>query len=137
MDLDAKAAPAMIETTPRRVPRGVRSRVVINAGTLIGSLLLGVGTALAMADDPFGRLVMAFGSRQAPRQTTAVEPTIWVRNHRPIDRCLYSDRIPDGVTRRGVGFLEREPGQAVVVEIPIPGRKNRSAGSCGSGWPSC
>lgn len=113
----------MIETSPRRLPWGVRARVVINAGTLIGSLLLGVGTALAMADDPFGHLVLAFGLRQAPGQTTAVEPTLWVKTNRPIYRCRYSYRTADGVTRRGVGFLERDPGRAVVVEYSpaIPG----------------
>jgi hypothetical protein len=89
--------------------------MVLNSGALIGGLLFGVGAAFALAADPLGHVMLAVGARQSVGRPIAVEATVF-KHHGPIYRCRYSFRTPDGVTRRGVSFLETRPGPVVDLE---------------------
>jgi hypothetical protein len=115
MGIGAMSSPRAIEAIPRRVPWRVRARVVINIGALVGGLLFGVGAAFALADDPLGHALLAFGARQSVGRPISVEAT-WFKRHGRIYRCRYTFQTPDGVTRRGVGFLKKRPGPVVDLE---------------------
>jgi hypothetical protein len=129
MGVGAMSGPRAIEATPRRVPWGVRARVVINLGVLIGGLLFGVGAAFALADDPLGHALLAVGARQSTGRPIAVEPT-WFKDHGPIYRCRYTFQTPGGVTRRGVSFLKTRPGPEVVLEYsPVHPETSRIRGA--------
>lgn len=104
-----------IEATPRRVPWGVRARVVFSTGALIGGLLFGVGAAFALAGDPLGHLLLAVGARESVARPIAVEAT-WFNHDGPIYRCRYTFQTPDGVTWRGDSFLKTRPGPVVVLD---------------------
>jgi hypothetical protein len=97
-----------LDSPPRVVSDGLRAALLANPRTLAGAAVfalgIAVGLAALIAAHLPGQVLLARDRREAPGALVRAEDLSFKPNNRPVFRCWYTFKTPDGVEHLGSCF---------------------------------